>query len=263
MNTNPLVDSINHKTMRTAVDSYSNRDKLNPPEEAALSSVADELRNKRILDIGVGGGRTVKALRQISEDYIGVDYVQEMIDECRHRFPGVRFEHADARSLTQFQDRSFDLIVFACAGISMVDHVGRIAILKEARRLLAPNGVFIFSTYNRDSAEHDAWFYFPEYEFSANPAKFLWRTASFLGHTAYRIMNRWRYKRHEVSTKEYSIINDQYHDYRTMMYYITLEKQRQQLAAIGFKPNPKVYDAAGKPVTQNTRGDSMTFVVRA
>src|SRR5262245_28215437 len=112
--------------MRRVVAEYSNGDALTPAEKAALAAIGDSCRGKRILDIGVGGGRTVPALRALSSDYVGVDYMPEMIERCRQRFPDVRFEVADARNLACFPDRSFDLIVFACNGISMVSHEGRL-----------------------------------------------------------------------------------------------------------------------------------------
>lgn len=257
-----IIDAINRQTMQAAVEEYASTSHLSAPERAAIDSVAHEARGKRILDIGVGGGRTTPALLEISRDYIGVDYVQAMVDRCHMRFPGVRFENADARSMPQFADRSFDLIVFACNGIGMVDHEGRLAILREVRRLLTHGGVFIFSTYNRDSAEHDRRFEFPDLQYSGNPARLAVRSVRFVGHLAQRILNRLRYKRLEVRHLDYSIINDRCHDYQTMLYYISLETQRRQLQMLGLNAEPMIYDLAGRRV-EKTRDDSMTFVVRA
>jgi len=262
MTDNNPVDVINRETMRLVAHEYAYSDTLTKPEQSALASVIDEIRHKRILDIGVGGGRTVKALREISDDYIGIDYVQKMVDHCRRRFPGVRFEKADARSMPQFEDRSFDLVVFACNGICMVDHEGRIAILKEVRRVLRPGGVFIFSTYNQHSRAHDEFFVLPEWRKTGNPLRFTVRAIRFLFHLANRLFNRTRYKRYEIRNADYSIINDRCHDYRTMLYYITLEKQRKQLQALGFQSNPRGYDLSGKVVGGDTPDDSITFVTR-
>ena len=112
--THVMIDALNQRTMSSVVSEYSAiaGESLGMAERSALSSILPKVKNKRILDIGVGAGRTVAALREISADYVGVDYVQEMVDHCRSRFPGVRFEKADARSLPQFADASFDLIVF-------------------------------------------------------------------------------------------------------------------------------------------------------
>src|SRR5690606_37213574 len=97
------VDSINMRTMTDAsvVAHYARPWGLSPTEQACFARIADEARGRPILDIGVGGGRTVEALRNISDDYTGIDYSADMVAACRHRFPGVRFEHADARALAQ------------------------------------------------------------------------------------------------------------------------------------------------------------------
>lgn len=257
-----LIDDINKKTMQAAVAEYGGMAALSPPERAALIACADDVRGKPILDLGVGAGRTVEALNAISADYIGVDYVEEMVAFCRKRFPDVRFEHADARSLTQFQDHSFALVVFACNGISMVDHTGRLAIFKEVYRLLEPGGFFIFSTYNRDNARYKTFFQFPAFSFTNNPIKLAVRSVRFFAHTAVRAINRIRFKHHEQQNPEYAIINDVCHDYATMLYYISPDGQQGQLEAAGFLPGSTVLDLTGHVVTGNTQDDSLTYLAR-
>lgn len=257
-----FVDAINRRTMRAAVAVYATFEGLNAAERAALDSVAGLVRGGRILDMGVGGGRTTPALLELSADYIGIDYEQGMVDGCRRRFPGVRFEHADARSMPQFEDASFDLIVFAWAGICMVDHAGRLAILGEVRRLLRPGGFFIFSTYNRNSAEHDRRFEWPSLAWTFNPLLLLKRTAAFADSLARRIANRLRLRRLEVRTADYSIINDLSHDYSTMLYYIALADQRRQLEQAGFSAGAVAYAIDGSRIDGDTRDDSITLVVQ-
>lgn len=248
--------------MRASVADYSVLNTLSPPEQAALTACADYARGKPILDLGVGAGRTVGALNAISADYIGVDYVEEMVAACRQRYPGVRFRNADARSLTEFHDHSFALIVFACNGISMVDHAGRLAILKEVYRLLAPGGFFVFSTYNRDNARYQTLFQFPYFSFTNNPVKLAARSARFFAHTAARAINRIRFKSHERRNSEYAIVNDVCHDYATLLYYISLDDQRRQLEAAGFLPRATAFDLTGGEVIGETRHDSLTYVAR-
>src|SRR6187397_120646 len=103
-NENAAIDSINQKTMSAVVLEYSGivSEALGAPERTALNRILPEVRGKRILDVGIGAGRTIGALNDVSKDYIGVDYVQAMVDHCRKNFPGVRIEKADARSMPQF-----------------------------------------------------------------------------------------------------------------------------------------------------------------
>lgn len=258
-----VVDIINQRTMRSAVFEYSSivGEGLNAQERAALASVIEEIRGKRILDIGIGAGRTVRALRAISADYVGVDYVQEMVDHCRSQFPGARFERVDARSMTQFDDGSFDLVFFSCNGISMVDHDGRMAILKEVRRILSSRGAFIFSTCNRDSPQYEAIFRFPELQWTRNPAKLLVRWGRFLVQSIYRVANRLRYRSHEIRAVDYAIINDVCHHYRTMLYFISAGDQCRQLASAGFNGEISLYDLSGALVHGTTRDGTIAFVV--
>lgn len=257
------IDAVNRETMRRVVDDYAGSDALTESEHVAIASIADTVRGKRILDIGVGGGRTTLPLLALSQDYVGVDYVEAMIEYCRQRFPGVRFEHADARSMPQFADGSFDLIVFSLNGLSMVNHDGRLAILREVRRLLSSDGVFVFSTYNSESPALRRGFVMPDFRATLHPVRYAVRALRFLGNFVASHFNRWRYRRHEVHTDDYAIINDRCHNYRTLLYYIAPASQRRQLEAAGFDADIAVYDLAGRRITAASPDDSLTYVVRA
>lgn len=56
-------------------------------EEAILSLLQDEIKDRPLLEIGVGAGR----LRAISTNYIGADYSTKMIDLARKRHPEATF----------------------------------------------------------------------------------------------------------------------------------------------------------------------------
>lgn len=259
-----VIDQINQQMMRSsaAVEQYSGPEYLLAHERAALDELAAEVRGQPILDLGVGGGRTVNALRALSEDYLGIDYSPEMVAACRARFPGVRFELADARDLVSVPDASIALAVFSCNGISMVGHADRIAILREVHRVLRPGGAFVFTTYNRDSPDATSGFEFPEFRPSANPARVLVRGYRWLRETAVRMRNRRRFVPHEVRTAEYAVINDRCHDFGVMLYYITLAEQRRQLEAAGFAPDAPAFEHTGRRITDGSRLDSMLLVAR-
>jgi len=254
------VDLINRRSMRNAVEVYARFDTLGPAEVAALNSVAERVAGGSVLDIGVGGGRTVSALRELSTDYIGIDYVTEMVEACRVRFPGVRFEHADARAMPQFADASFDLVVFAWAGICMIDHPGRLAILGEIHRLLKPGGAFIFSSYNQNSSAYTSWFKFPEFQWSSAPGALIRSGTEFVRSLLARVINRVRFLPKEVRTPNFGIINDLSHDYGTMLYYISLENQLKQLRAAGFNAEINVYDSLGNTAKSDCTDDSLMYV---
>lgn len=259
-----VIDGINARTMRSAaaVSIYSRSSGLSPAERVALDRVADLARGKSILDLGVGGGRTVEELREVSTDYLGIDNCGEMIDACRRRFPEVRFELADARRLSSVGDESIQLVMFSCNGIGMVSHADRLAIMREVHRTLKPDGVFLFSTHNRNCPDHAGRFKFPHFERSRHPLRLLVRLARFHVHTLVRLYNRWRFRRHDVRTDTYSIINDECHNYGTMLYYITLENQRRQLAEIGFRNDAEAFDLEGRRIDDDTRDSSIFLIAR-
>ncbi|MFV0309495.1 MAG: class I SAM-dependent methyltransferase [Desertimonas sp.] len=117
------------------------------PVETEL--VARHLRpGRRVLDIGVGAGRTTPVLAADAASYVGLDISATMVDACRARFPGHRFEVGDASDLARFDDASFDAVVFSFNGIDHLHPRTRRAMcLAEMRRVVAPDGVVIFSSH--------------------------------------------------------------------------------------------------------------------
>ena len=259
---NEKIDRINQKTMCNSVGHYAWKDALTRAEAAALEHV-EGAEGKPILDLGVGAGRTVAPLRQISENYTGMDYVCEMVTECQRKFPDVRFEHGDARDLSRYEDGSFYLVMFSLNGISMVDHQGRMKILKEVYRILAPGGSFLFSTYNQHNGEYQKLLHFPDLDFSWNPLKMFVRSARFGSDLTASVVNRYRFKKHEKHTPEYSIVNDRCHNYATMLYYITHSNQLEQLESVGFdRESVLAFDLSGKKIENGTKDDSIFYLAR-
>lgn len=258
------IDRINIGAMRdlSIVEEYASANGLLPHERAALEQVVSESEVERILDLGVGGGRTVPALLEISRDYVGIDNSPEMIAACSARFPGVDFALDDARHLKGTPDGSVSLAMFSCNGISMVNHVDRLAILRTVNRVLKPGGTLVFTTYNRNCPEVRAGFRWPSFTPSWNPLRLAARSARFARSVATSLRNRWRFVPHEQHTEEYAVINDRCHDHSVMLYYITPAEQRRQLQRAGFAVDELVFDATGSPMDDSGTLDSMAFIAR-
>lgn len=257
------IDAVNKKTMNAAARScYAFARGLKDAEAQALKKVAQEVKDQPILDLGVGGGRTVEPLMEISKDYIGLDYAEEMVDVCRGLYPDLDFRHGDARNLSQFDDDCFAMVVFSCEGICMVDHQGRMAILGEVLRILKPGGLFLFSTMNQASDYHSRGFQFPDFQRSLNPARLLVRAARFSHSTANRLVNRMKNKRRDIRAQGFSIINDIYHDYSTMIYYISLTNQRKQLDSVGFQSQAMAFDLKGDVIDKDSVDNTLTLIAR-
>ena len=135
------------------VAEYASFDFLFAPERAILDAV-DGLAAMRVLDLGVGGGRTSAQLLGRVGEYVGVDLSPQMVQACRERFadwigPRVRFAVGDATDLGEFADGSFDVVLFAFQGIdSVVEHDRRLRVLREVRRVCADGATFAFSSDN-------------------------------------------------------------------------------------------------------------------
>jgi len=259
-----VIDQINQHEMRKAeiVHHYSVDDFLSPAEQAAVDRVAAQVRGGRVLDIGVGGGRTVNSLLKVSADYLGVDNSPEMISACQRRFPGVKFELADARQMPDLPDGSVTMAMFSCNGIGMVSHEDRLLIMREVFRILKPGGLFLFSTHNKHCPDESAGLKLPEFRLSPNPARTLVRLARYGFHTVRRVYRRSRLRKFEIRTAEYSIVNDVCHDYGVMLYYITLASQREQLERIGFDKGAEAYDLAGKIIATDSTDSSIMVIAR-
>ena len=151
----PMLDRINRRTYkrRGVVRQFENAEGwLDPGERELIGLVANKMRGKPILDLGVGGGRTAPLLSSISADYRGIDYEPLMVAAARRRFPDLSFTEMDARRLS-FPDEAFSLVVFSYNGIDSVDLVGRRQVLHEVYRILELGGFFIFSAFSRAYAD--------------------------------------------------------------------------------------------------------------
>jgi len=75
------VNSANLAAMRSrrSVAHYASMTYVDPGEKILYDSIAKAAAGKPILDIGVGGGRTVPHLTAMSADYTAIDYSAEMV----------------------------------------------------------------------------------------------------------------------------------------------------------------------------------------
>jgi SAM-dependent methyltransferase len=210
---------------------YARKAQLSAPEAEILSRHAAEIKGKRILDLGVGGGRTTSFLRELSADYVGVDYSPKMIERCRARFPAANFQLMDARDLSAFADASFDFVLFSKAGIDAVGHQDRLAVLREVNRALDDGGLFVFSSHNRNAHIPKPWD-LGHFDVSPlrDPVRFAKRTVSYpLG-----ILNYLGNLHRSRIQDEYCILVDSGDMYSLVHYRITAAAQRRQLEAAGF-----------------------------
>lgn len=100
-----------------------------------------------VLDIGCGNGRLLEVLNGKNVDYIGIDKSEKILKIAREKHPKRKFLIADALNLP-FPGSCFDK-VFA---IAIFHHIPskelRERFLREAERILKPNGLLILTVWN-------------------------------------------------------------------------------------------------------------------
>ncbi|MFQ5965490.1 MAG: class I SAM-dependent methyltransferase [Candidatus Scalinduaceae bacterium] len=210
---------------------------LQTAEVIFLVKYREHIWNKHILDIGCGAGRTTAHLKNMSKDYVGLDYSLDMIEFCKKRFDAVRFIHGDVRDMSMLKDEMFDFVLFSYNGLDTVCHEDRLRGLQEIHRVLGQNGLFVFSSHNRN--HHNATLP-PKMSFSLTPCVQIGNLIKFIKSTYNRLKN----KKHERLEKEYSIINDRAHNYALLTYYIDKTSQISQLREVGFEV-VEMYDTCG------------------
>ncbi len=199
----------------------------------------DELKNAKILDIGIGFGRTTYYFANICKEYIGVDYQQVPVDFCKQNFKQLQnanFYVCDARNMNIFEDNYFDIVFFSFNGIDYVSHTDRTLVLEEMKRVCNPNGIIYFSSHNlqgfKDFINEEREFSF---RFFTDPCKFI----RFLKNRLFLIRLKRKNPRlnniiNNSSTLEYAIISYA-QNFKLTLHFVSPDKQIEQLKKMGLK----------------------------
>jgi len=245
-NQEDILDEVNRRTYSSGkvVDWYDDLDFIHKPEAVILQKLTPLITDKKLLDIGIGGGRTTKFLLEISSDYTGIDYTPQCVEVVKWKYPEANILCQDARDLGAFETESFDFVLFSFNSIDYVGHDDRLKVLSGIRRVLRPGGFFMFSTHNRDYEHFNKLPWQEGLRFDVN----------FLKNCLYTLVYLPRHlsmKKHEIYADEYAVINDNAHGFSLLAYYIGPENQVKQLERAGFI-NVEAYDWDGKQIDTDT-----------
>jgi ubiquinone/menaquinone biosynthesis C-methylase UbiE len=109
----------------------------------ALLSAVDARSGAKLLDVASGPGYVAAEATRRGLEAIGADIAAHMADEARRRFPGTKFDIADAENLG-YEDGSFDAVTCAF-GMLHFPRPGKA--VAEAYRVLRRGGRFAFSVW--------------------------------------------------------------------------------------------------------------------
>jgi ubiquinone/menaquinone biosynthesis C-methylase UbiE len=216
--------------VKNIVKNYSIQDQLQKPEETILNIFRDKLKDMKMLDIGVGAGRTTRHFAHLTKQYIGIDYSKNMIETCRKKFQklveGHSFMVCDARAMTIFENSCFDFILFSFNGLDYISNEDRLKTLREIKRVGKKGGRFCFSSHNLNTDLENSF----KIKFTPNPIKLTYRVCYYL---SFKLLTMNFKRRREHA--QYLIINDGAREFRLSTYYIKPEAQINQLTHLGFK----------------------------
>lgn len=202
--------------------------KLQAPEIAIYEFLKLQLPEMKMLDIGVGGGRTSAFFAPEVKEYIGVDFSEGMINVCKEKFkttiPSAKFEVCDVRNLSKYKTGYFDFVFFSFNGLDNITHEERITALKEIRRICSPNGYFCFSSHNLQCLPD-----FFKIRFRLNPLKFL---KSLIKRK--KLIEQNKNAISELPASNHVNIYDDVYDFGLHTYYVRPSYQVGQLESLGF-----------------------------
>jgi ubiquinone/menaquinone biosynthesis C-methylase UbiE len=113
-------------------------------EVPATLSLLQNIRGKKILDLGCGTGIYTKILKKKGAKVQGIDISPKMIEFAKQYVKGVDFKVGSAYKLP-YKSGTFDIVLASL----VVHYFGNLdKAFKEIRRVLKKNGVFIFSSDN-------------------------------------------------------------------------------------------------------------------
>lgn len=106
-------------------------------------------RGKQVLVLGCGGGRTLRPIHDLGYKVTAIDIVPKMVEYAREQVSDlpIKVHEMDAAKLG-FADDTFDTVFFPFHGIDYVEP-DIYAAVREAKRVMRTDGVFIFSSHNR------------------------------------------------------------------------------------------------------------------
>jgi SAM-dependent methyltransferase len=104
------------------------------------------LGDRRVLDLGCGDGEVLAGLLRwggLPNRLVGIDLQADAVARAQARWPGLRFDVADATAVP-YRDASFDLALCFTLFTSILDDGVARRVAAEVRRVLRPGGALLW-----------------------------------------------------------------------------------------------------------------------
>lgn len=124
---------------------------INPLRLGWISDVAGGLNNKKVIDVGCGGGILAESMAAQGADVTGIDLADKSLKIARlHSLEtGIKvdYQHVSAEEMAALHSEKFDVVT--C--MEMLEHVPDPAsVIRACAQMVKPGGWVFFSTLNRN-----------------------------------------------------------------------------------------------------------------
>ena len=104
------------------------------------------LKEKRILDVGCGGGHWLLNFVMLGANFCnlaGIELLQNRVDEAKNLLPGADIRNGNAENLS-WESESFDIVLQSVVFTSILDSNMKKKVAAEMIRVLKPEGLIIW-----------------------------------------------------------------------------------------------------------------------